>query len=119
MPQAPSSPLCLSTIRDSRHFHHIIATAKCHGLDPFAHLRDLLACISDHPSTGWKSSCQTSGIWLKPLSEFKPEVRSPHLHTSAGSAIAPTPVFTKRVRIPKPKILHPYPNDRFSAKHPR
>jgi len=28
----------------------LIASAKRHGLDPFVHLRDVLARISDHPS---------------------------------------------------------------------
>ena len=31
-------------------FYSLIASAKRHGLDPFAYLRDVLARISDHPS---------------------------------------------------------------------
>ena len=29
--------------------YSLLATAKQHGIEPFAWLRDVLACIADHP----------------------------------------------------------------------
>ena len=57
-------------------FYSLIASAKRHGLDPFAYLRDVLSRISDHPSNKlrellpdqWKLAQATKPADAPPLS---------------------------------------------------
>lgn len=70
-------------------------------------------------ATDWVPSPTSSGSWLKPLNKFEPEIRSSPPSHLCRKCYYVHPYVHQTVRIPKPKILHPYPNDRFFTKHPR